>query len=211
MRRRNFIALLGSAAAWPLVARAQQAGKLPTIGYLGSATPATQGQWVAAFVERLRELGWIDGRNVTIEYRWGEGRDERFAEMFNASTPDEIEFAFASIASRRPDALLVGTDAFLLNRRDQIVSRVASLRLPAIYPFRDYAASGGLISFGTNIASSYRQAGIYAGRILKGDKAADLPVMQPTVFEFVINSGTANKLGLAVPAALYARSDEIIE
>ena len=81
MRRREFIAALGGAAALPLAAQAQQAGKLPTIGYLGSATPATQGQWVATFVERLRELGWIDGRNVTIEYRWGEGRDERFAEI----------------------------------------------------------------------------------------------------------------------------------
>ena len=131
--------------------------------------------------------------------------------MFNASTPDEIASAFTAIAGRRLDALLVGTDPFLLNRRDDIVSRVASLRLPAIYPFRDYAASGGLVSYGTNIANSYRQAGIYAGRILKGDKVADLPVMQPTVFELVINMGTANKLGLSVPAQLHARSDEVIE
>jgi putative tryptophan/tyrosine transport system substrate-binding protein len=81
MRRRNFIALLGSAAAWPLAARTQQTGKLPTVGFLGSGTPATQGAWVAALVQRLRELGWIEGRTVGIEYRWGEGREERFAEV----------------------------------------------------------------------------------------------------------------------------------
>ena len=131
--------------------------------------------------------------------------------MFNASTPNEIETAFIAIADRRPDALLVGTDPFLLNRRDDIVARTASLKIPAIYPFRDYASSGGLISYGTNIANSYRQAGIYTGRILKGDKPADLPVMQPTVFELVVNIKTANKLGIDIPATLHARSDEVID
>src|SRR6266446_8955177 len=81
MKRREFIGLLGGAAAWPITARAQQPGKLPTIGYLGSATPASQGQWVAAFVQRLRELGWIEHRSIAIEYRWAEGRNERFAEI----------------------------------------------------------------------------------------------------------------------------------
>jgi putative ABC transport system substrate-binding protein len=131
--------------------------------------------------------------------------------MFNASTPNEIETAFIALADRRPDALLVGTDPFLLNRRDDIVARTASLKIPAIYPFRDYASSGGLISYGTNIANSYRQAGIYTGRILKGDKPADLPVMQPTVFELVVNIKTANKLGIDIPATLHARSDEVID
>ncbi len=131
--------------------------------------------------------------------------------MFNASTPNEIETAFIALADRRPDALLVGTDPFLLNRRDDIVARTASLKIPAIYPFRDYASSGGLISYGTNIANSYRQAGIYTGRILKGDKPTDLPVMQPTVFELVVNIKTANKLGIDIPATLHARSDEVID
>jgi putative ABC transport system substrate-binding protein len=131
--------------------------------------------------------------------------------MFNASTPQEIENAFRDMSNQRPDALIVGTDPFLLNRRDQIVKLVTSLKLPTIYPFRDYTASGGLISYGTNIANSYRQAGIYAGRILKGDKPGELPVMQPTVFALVINTRTASAMGLDIPATLHARSDEVIE
>jgi putative tryptophan/tyrosine transport system substrate-binding protein len=117
-------------------------------------------------------------------------------EMFNASTPSEIEAAFAAITARKPDALLVGTDPFFVNERDDIVARAARLRIPAIYPFRDYATAGGLISYGTNVASSYRQAGIYAGRILAGAKPAELPVMQPTTFELVINLKTASTLGI---------------
>src|SRR5262249_28114373 len=105
--------------------------------------------------------------------------------LFNASTPRELETAFTDLAARRPDALLVGTDPFFLNQRADIVARVARLRIPAIYPFRDYTAAGGLISYGTNIPNSYRQAGIYAGRILTGAKPADLPVIQPTAFELV--------------------------
>jgi putative tryptophan/tyrosine transport system substrate-binding protein len=131
--------------------------------------------------------------------------------MFKASNPSEIEAAFAAIAGRLPDALVVGSDPFLLDQRDKIVALAAQLRVPAIYPFRDFAASGGLISYGTNIGNAYRQAGIYAGQILKGAKPADLPVMQPTTFELVINLKTAKMLGLDIPATLHARSDEVIE
>ena len=132
-------------------------------------------------------------------------------EMFNASTPSEIDAAFAAIAQRKPDALLVGTDPFFVNSREDLVARVARLRIPAIYPFRDFAAAGGLISYGTNVANSYRQAGIYAGRILKGATPADLPVMQPTTFELVLNLRTAAALGIDFPATLHARSEEVIE
>jgi putative ABC transport system substrate-binding protein len=122
--------------------------------------------------------------------------------MYNASTAREIEVAFAAIA---------GTDPFFTDQRADIAARAAGLKIPAIYPFREFAAAGGLISYGTNIASSYRQAGIYAGRILKGAKPADLPVMQPTTFEPVINLKTAKTLGLTVPDKLIALADEVLE
>jgi putative ABC transport system substrate-binding protein len=102
---------------------------------------------------------------------------------FNSSTPSEIDATFNAIAEKRPDSLLVGTDSYLLSRREQIVAWAARLKIPAIYPFREFAAAGGLISYGTNIPNTYRQAGIYCGRIFKGDKPNELPVIQPTTFE----------------------------
>jgi putative ABC transport system substrate-binding protein len=131
--------------------------------------------------------------------------------MFNAATPTEIDAAFDGIGQKRPDALLVGTDAFFLNQRTQIIERAAQILMPTIYPFRDFAAAGGFLSYGTNIANSYRQAGIYAGRILKGANPAELPVMQPTTFELVINLKTAAALRIDIPPTLHARSDEVIE
>ena len=131
--------------------------------------------------------------------------------MFNASTPDEIGAAFDSVAERRPDALLVGTDPLYVAQRAAIVARATQLPLPTIYPFRDFVDVGGLMSYGTNIQKSYRQAGIYAGKILNGANPAELPVMQPATFELVINLKTARGQRIDIPAALHARSDEVIE
>ena len=131
--------------------------------------------------------------------------------MFNASTMREIEAGFAAIKTLKPDALLVGTDPFFVNQAAEIVSRATALRIPAIYPFREFVTEGGLISYGPNIANTYRQAGIYTGRILNGAKPAELPVMQPTQFELVLNLKTARSIGMQISPALHARSDEVID
>ena len=131
--------------------------------------------------------------------------------IVEARTPDEIDRAFASLADRRPDALLVGPDSLFTMRRDQIVTLAARHMIPAIYDFPDYPAAGGLISYGPNRKDSQRLLGLYVGRILAGAKPADLPVQQPTKFELVINLKTARALGLSVPTALLDRADEVIE
>jgi len=131
--------------------------------------------------------------------------------LINASSPEDIYAAFAAVDELRPDALLVGTDPFFVDQREQIVALAARARLPTIYPFRDFTAAGGLMSYGANIGNAYRQAGIYTGRILRGAKPDELPVMQPTTFQLVLNLRTATALGIDVPAILHARSDEVIE
>jgi putative ABC transport system substrate-binding protein len=131
--------------------------------------------------------------------------------VLNATTAGELDAAFAALSERRPDALLIGGDPFFVDRRQDIVARIARLALPTIYPFRQFPEAGGLISYGVNLVNNYRQVGIYTGRILQGAKPADLPVMQPTVLELIINLKTAKELGVDIPPILHARSDEVIE
>lgn len=131
--------------------------------------------------------------------------------LINATTPAELKTGLATLSDHSVGALLVGSDPFFMVRREELVALVGQQGLPAVYPFREFTAAGGLMSYGTSVANSYRQAGIYAGRILKGTKPSDLPVLNPTTFELVINLKAAKELGIDVPPSLHARSDEVIE
>ena len=325
MRRRKFITLIGAAAAWPLAARSQQAA-LPMIGFLNGGSPAEYAPMVAAFREGLKELGYVEGQNVAIEFRWAEGKYERLSALgtdlvrrqvaaiaatstpaaqaakaltatvpivfttgadpvqlglvaslnrpggnvtgvsflvneltkkqfevlhqilpkaaligflvnpavayarsqtteaqdaaralgrqlfvVTARTESEIDAAFAALVKKLAGGVITISDPFLNSRRDQIVALAARHSLPALYPVRDYVAAGGLMSYGTSIIGAYRQVGVYTGRILKGEKPADLPVMRPTKLDLVINQKTAKALDLTIPPALIALADEVIE
>jgi putative ABC transport system substrate-binding protein len=328
MNRREFISVIGgAAAAWPLAARGQQAA-LPVVGFLHTASPGPFARYLVAFRQGLAESGYIEGQNVTIEYRWAESRFDRLPELaadlvrrrvsviatpggttgalaakaataaipivfgipddpvkfglvaslarpggnvtginfftaelvakrlgllrelvpsavrivvlvnpgdatnaettvknveaaartiglqiqiVNASTADEIDAAFAAFVRERPDALFVAPGAFFNARRVQLATLAASHAIPAAYAVRDYPEAGGLMSYGTSIGDMFRQVGVYTGRVLKGENPADLPVLQPTKFELVINLKTARALGLDVPTTLLARADEVIE
>jgi putative ABC transport system substrate-binding protein len=328
MKRREFIVALGGAAAWPLVARAQQAERMRRIGVLTTlaADDAEAMARVGAFLQALQQLGWTDNRNVHIDYRWGAGEPERIrrnaAEMAalapdvilangtagvgpllqatrtvpivfvqvsdpvgagyvaslarpggNATgftlfeygmggkwlellkqvapsvtravvlrdptqptgiaqlaamhsvapslgvevspvglrDPDEIERGVAAFARGPNGGLIVTAGALSLVHRDPIIALAARHRLPAVYPYRIFVAGGGLMSYGTDATDSYRRAAGYVDRILKGEKAADLPVQQPTKFDLAINLKTAKALGLDVPPSVLARADEVIE
>jgi len=325
--RRQFISALGgTAVAWPLAARAQQP-TMPAIGFLNSISPGEAVDLVSAFRDGLREVGFVEGQNVAIEYRWAEGHYDRLptlaAELvqarvaaiaatggtisglaakaatttipivfttgddpvetglvaslnrptgnltgvvtlanqlgakrlellhqivpkaeaiavllnptssstkaqlidlqqaaatlglklyvLSASTEHDIDQAFAMLAQQRAGALILGVDPFFNGRRDQLVALAAKDAIPTIYFFRGFTAAGGLISYAPSLVDSYRQTGVYIGKVLKGMKPSDLPVIQPTKFEFVINLKTAKALGLTVPPSLLAITDEVIE
>jgi putative ABC transport system substrate-binding protein len=326
VRRREFITLLGGAAAWPLAARAQQPA-MPVIGILASVSPAPYASYIAAVKEGLRQTGYVEGRNVAIEYRWAEGQYDRLpqqaielvdrgvavivlvgggpttaaakaatatipiafvmgedpvksgavaslnrpggnatgvslltvameakrlqllhelmpnaavvaiivnpnnpqadqqlqelqaaartlgvqVEAFKAGSPSEIDAAFAKLVERRASALHIAADAFFNTRREQFVVLSARHALPAVFHFREFAAAGGLMSYGPSLIDAYRQEGIYAGRILKGEKPAEMPVQQAVKIELVINMQTVRALGLTVPLPLLGRADEVIE
>jgi putative tryptophan/tyrosine transport system substrate-binding protein len=319
MRRREFIAGLGSAAAWPLVARAQQP-PMPVIGFLNSGSPRPFAPLLAAFRQGLNDGGYVEGQNVAIEYRWAEGRYDqlpalaadlvrrrvaviaatggtpsaRAAKAATATIPilfatanpvgdglvasfsrpgsnatgvsvfttelapkrlqwlrelvpkagkigmlinpaanvqemeavtraglhlltikaqadSDLEQAFTEAAEQGIEALLVSADPSFNARRAQLVALAARHSLPAAYPWREYVEAGGLMSYGTSLAGTYRQVGQYVSRVLKGDKPADLPVQNPTKFELVINLKTAKALGLTVPETLLATADEVIQ
>jgi putative tryptophan/tyrosine transport system substrate-binding protein len=326
MKRREFIAGLGGAAAWPLAARAQQAK--PMIAFINGGSADAMAAQASGFRKGLGETGYVEGHNVTVEYHWLEGQYDRLPALMadlvrrrvaviatpgstpaaiaakaatamipivfgvaedpvktglvasfarpggnatgvnffvgelgakrlsllhqlvpkaahvavlvnpanatsaettsrevqeaarsiglrililNASTSREIDAAFASLARERPDALFVAGDAFFLSRRVQFATLASRDRIPAAYADREIVEVGGLMSYGTNLADSFRRIGVYAGSIVKGAKPADLPVVQPTKFEFVINMQTARALGIEVPPALLATADEVIE
>ena len=322
MRRRAFITLLGGAAAWPLAARAQQ--PMPVIGYFSARSPVTDGSMLSAFRQGLSDTGFVEGRNVAMEFRWAEGRDDRLLELahdlvrrrvaviittggestaravkaatstipivfisgsdpvesglvaslsrpggnltgvssilsplvpkqigllselapnaismgvlvnpesliriaeledaaravgrrliiLKASTDADIDVAFEAFIQQRVQALLVTPGPLFVTRMDRLVAFAARHSLPAMYSRRELADAGGLVSYASSTAEGYRQMGIYAGRILKGEKPSELPVVQPTRFELVINLKTARALGLDVPPNLLARADEVIE
>jgi hypothetical protein len=244
IRRRDFITLLGgAAAAWPLVARAQQATGLRRIGSL-STNAAVEGDptlgRLRAFKRGLADLGWIEGRNVVFEERWASNDPPIIAALINpnnataaetqskelqgaasalglqlhilhASSEHDFDAAFATMIRLRVGGLVIGGDGFFVSRSQQLATLALRHGIPAVFQFREFAAAGGLMSYGGRDTGQFRQLGIYAGRILKGGKPGDLPVQQNSSIELMINMNTAKALGLTVPLALLTRADEVIE
>jgi ABC-type uncharacterized transport system substrate-binding protein len=212
MRRREFSALLGGAMTWPLSARAEQA--MPVIGYLSGGAPVSHALFAAAFREGLNEFGYDEGRNLAIEYRWAEGRYDQLpalaADLVSCNV-DVIAASGGDLAARAAKNATSTIPVVFTAGQDPVVALAAHHAVPAIYEGSYLPAAGGLMSYGSRLSSVYRLLGDYAGRILKGARPADLPVQQSTTIELVINARTARTLGLTIPSALLARTDEVIE
>ena len=187
LKRREFITLLGGAAAWPLAARAQQ--PMPVVGYLDFYAAEPTGIFLAAFRKGLSETGFIEGRNLAIEYRYANTDKDRLPQL----------------------VAVVSSDQFFTTRRVQFATLATHYRVPAIYSYRAFPEVGGLMSYGPSLPDQYRQLGVYTGRMLNGEKPAELPVQAPTKFELVINLGTSKTLGLTIPPGLLVAADEVIE
>jgi putative tryptophan/tyrosine transport system substrate-binding protein len=199
MRRREFISLLGgAAAAWPLAARAQQ-NVGPVIGFLYSQTSDGFPEPLREFRQALKESGYVEGDNLAIEYGWAQNQAGRLRSLT------------ADFVRERPDALLIGSGPYFYARRVQLALLSARYGIPTMYTQRQYVEAGGLLSYGANVSGAWRQVGLYIGRILKGAKPADLPVVQASKFEFVINADTARTLDISVPPSLLSVANEVIE
>jgi putative tryptophan/tyrosine transport system substrate-binding protein len=196
---------------------ARPSGNLTGVNFFNTELVAKQLELLRALLPRAAHVAvFVNPASATAETTLRDVEPAARAiglqiEVLRASTSPEIDTAFATFARERPDALFISNDAFLNSRRVQLVQLAAHHRVPAIYSGREYSEIGGLMSYGTNIADAYRQLGVYAGRILKGAKPADLPVVQSSKFELVINHQTARMLGLTVPSTLFALADEVIE
>jgi ABC-type uncharacterized transport system substrate-binding protein len=209
MKRREFITLLGgAAAAWPLAARAQQLKQVRRIGILMNQAPDEPVTLLrlSAFTHELQRLGWSAGENVRIDRRWSGGdaqRMRRYATELVALAPDVLRDANSS--------MIVTSNSLAGVHRDLLIALAAKYKLPAVYFSRAFVASGGLMSYGPDIEDQYRRAAAYVDRILKGEKASDLPVQAPTKYELAINLKTAKVLGLTIAPAFVARANEVIE
>jgi putative ABC transport system substrate-binding protein len=218
MKRRQVLRLIGGAAAWPLVARAQQAA-MPVIGFLHPTSPDAFPDRLRGFRQGLKETGYVEVNPANPSTTETTLRDVEAAarsmglqtQALKASTGDEIDAVFATLGRDQSDILFVGGDPFFTSRRVQLAVLAAHYSIPLTSGTREIAAAGGLMSYGANIPEGWREAGAYVGRILKGAKPADLPVVQSTKFELVINAQIAGMLGLTVPPSLLATADEVIE
>ena len=219
MRRREFITLLGgAAAAWPLAARAQQPA-MPVVGMLNPQSPGSVPYFVDAFRRGLAEASYVEGKNVAMEYPWAEDHYDRIPELAADLVARKVSViaapsnatALAAKAATSVIPIVIGPDPFFQTRRVQLALLAARHALPAAFSLRQYTEAGGLMSYGTSLIDVYRQVGVYTGRILNGAKPADLPVLQSTKFELIINLSAAKILGLDIPAGLLALADEVIE